>query len=857
MFNAVAKRSVLLMMGALLFVSLSYSQSRRPVRSPLRDTVPASNANITLPPGMFRENRSGPKPYKDVITAKAVTSKGLFNVHKVDEKWYLEIGDSVLGRDILVVNRLSKAAAGMRNQFLGYAGDQIGNNVIRFEKGPNNRLFLKKMSFDEISKDSSKSMYKAVSNSNIQPIIAAFDINAYAKDSTGSVIEITNFLNSDNDVLNFGPNFKNAFQVGSLQSDKSYTVSIKTYPLNVEIKTVKTYTKGGGGGLGGSPFGFSSSAGQVLTMEINSSMLLLPATPMQGRYFDSRVGYFTRSYVDFDANPQGVKQIQLITRWRLQPKPGDMQKYLRGELVEPQKPIIYYIDPATPKKWVPYLIQGVNDWQVAFERAGFKNAIQARIAPTEQEDSTWSLEDARYSAIVYKPSNIENASGPNVNDPRSGEIMESHINWYHNVMNLLRNWYFIQTAAVDPRARKIQFDDSLMGQLIRFVSSHEVGHTLGLLHNYGSSSTVPVEKLRNKAWVEVHGHTPSIMDYARFNYVAQPEDKITSAGLYPRIGDYDKWAIEWGYRILPNVKSADDEVAVLNRMTIDSMKNKRLWFGTESNPDDPRSQSEDLGDDAMLASQYGIKNLQRIVPNLITWTKTPNEDYKNLTELYNGVVSQFGRYMGHVVKNIAGIYETPKTSDQEGGIYEFVPKAKQREAMAFLNKQLFSSPTWLINEDINTRIGNNSITTISARQEAVLSRLISSSTFGKLIRAEAETGNRAYTMIEMINDLQHGIWSELYNNSSIDIYRRNLQKSYVDRVGSLVLSQNPAGSGIMIFNFGPTVDIGKSDIISILKGNLRSLKADIIKAMPGKKDKMTQYHLEDVVERINKILKPK
>ncbi|MEO5995586.1 MAG: zinc-dependent metalloprotease [Chitinophagaceae bacterium] len=849
-----AKSPFLIVLGIFLFSSTSFSQSRRP--NPVRDTIPAANASITLSPGLFSQSRSGPKNYKDIITSKAITSKGLFKVHKVEDKWYLEIGDSILGRDILIVNRLSKAAAGMRNQFLGYAGDQIGNNVIRFEKGPNNRLFLKKMSFDEVSRDSSQSMYRAVLNSNIQPIIAAFDINAFTKDSTGSVIEITNFLNTDNDVLNFGPNFKSAFQVGSLQSDKSYTVSIKTYPLNVEIKTVKTYTKGGGGGFGGSGFGLSG-AGQVLTMEINSSMLLLPVVPMQGRYFDSRVGYFTRNYVDFDANPQGVKQVQMITRWRLEPKPEDMEKYNRGELVEPKKPIIYYIDPATPKKWVPYLILGVNDWQVAFEKAGFKNAIQAKMAPNERQDSTWSLEDARYSAIVYKPSNIENASGPNVNDPRSGEILESHINWYHNVMNLLRNWYFIQTAAVDPRARKITFDDSLMGQLIRFVSSHEVGHTLGLLHNYGSSSTVPVEKLRDKAWVEANGHTPSIMDYARFNYVAQPEDNISPAGLYPRIGEYDKWAIEWGYRILPDIKSSEDEATALNKITIARLKNKRLWFGTESNADDPRSQNEDLGDNAMLAGNYGVKNLQRIVPNLIEWTKTENEDYKNLSEIYIGVVAQFGRYMGHVVKNIGGIYETPKTVDQDGAVFEFVPKSKQKEAIEFLNRQLFTTPIWLINEDINSRIGNNSIAMIATRQDVILNRLISSSTFAKLIRAEAQSGNKAYTMIEMMSDLQRSIWSELYNNLVIDVYRRNLQKSYIERMGALLSAQNSPGAGLMVFNFGPSIDISKSDIISILKGNLRSLKTDIARAIPSKKDKMTQYHLQDVIERINKILDPK
>lgn len=835
---------------------VSVAQQRRPV--PVRrDTVPAINATVTASPGLFNQNRTGPKPFREIITNKAVSNKGLFTVHKVEDKWYLEIGDSVLGRDILVVNRLSKAAAGMRNLFNGYAGDQIGNNVVRFEKGPNNKLFLKKISFDEISKDTSQAMYQAVLNSNIQPIVAAFDVSAFSRDSAGSVIEITNFLNTDNDVLNFGPNAKSAFQVGSLQSDKSYTVSIKTYPLNVEIKTVKTYTKGGGSPLTGSPFS-SSSSGQVLTMEINSSMVLLPVTPMQSRYYDERIGYFTRSYIDFDANPQGVKQIQMVTRWRLEPKPEDVEKYKRGELVEPAKPIIYYIDPATPRKWVPYLIMGVNDWQVAFEKAGFKNAIQAKLAPTGKEDSSWSLEDARYSAIVYKPSNVENASGPNVHDPRSGEIIESHINWYHNVMNLLRNWYFIQTAAVDPRARKIKFDDELMGQLIRFVSSHEVGHTLGLRHNYGSSSTVPVEKLRDKAFVEANGHTPSIMDYARFNYVAQPEDNITAPGLYPRIGDYDKWAIEWGYKILPNAKSAEDEVPILNKMTIERLKNKRLWFGTESNPDDPHSQNEDLGDNAMLAGSYGIKNLQRIIPNLIAWTKTPNEDYKNLTELYNGIIDQYGRYMGHAAKNIAGIYETPKTSEQEGPIYEFVPKATQQEAMRFLNKQLFTTPAWLINENISALIGDNSMANIGTRQETILNRLTSNSTFAKLIRAEASLGSKTYTLTDMITDLQQGIWSEIYSHRPIDVYRRNLQKTYIEKMGTII---NPpssgGGSGFIVFNFGPTIDNRKSDVISILKGSIRSLKADISGEISSSKDKMTRYHLMDVVDRINQILNPK
>ncbi len=839
----------------LFFLTFSSVAQRRQQPAPRKDTTPTPSA-VVSPLMTFGQNKSGPKSYRDVITSKAVTNRGLFTIHRVEDKWYLELADSLLERDILVVNRLSKAAAGMRNNTFGYAGDQIGNNVIQFEKGPNNKIFLKKISFDEISRDTSQSMYKAVTNSNIQPIVAAFDINAFSKDSSGYVIDITNYLNSDNDILNFAPNYKSAFQVGSLQMDKSYTVAVKTYPMNVEIVTVKTYSKGGGGGFQGANLGFFSSSGQLLTMEINSSMLLLPKSPMRVRYYDDRIGYFTRSYTDFDANPQGVKQVQMITRWRLEPKDEDIERYKRGELVEPKKPIIYFIDPATPKKWVPYLIQGVNDWQVAFEKAGFKNAIQAKMAPVIGEDSTWSLQDSRYSAIVYKPSNIENASGPSINDPRTGEILESHINWYHNVMNLLRNWYFIQAAAVDPRARKVKFDDELMGQLIRFVSSHEVGHTLGLTHNFGSSSTVPVEKLRDKAWVEANGHTPSIMDYARFNYVAQPEDSISPRGLYPRIGDYDKWAIEWGYRWYPDAKSAEQEEPALNKLTIERLKNKRLWFGEETNPDDPRSQSEDLGDNASKASEYGIKNLQRIVQHLIEWTKSDNDDYKDLTELYGGIVEQYGRYTEHVAKTIGGIMETPKTADQEGAIYEYTSKAAQKEAVQFLNKQLFATPSWLINEKITSLIGDNSVTIISSRQEMILNRLTSSNIFAKLIKAEAAMGPKAYTMIDLLTELQQGIWSELYTHKTIDVYRRNLQKAFIERMRSIVNGAPTLSFGSESFNFGGRVDTRKSDIISIVKGTLRSLNSDIKSSLPQIQDKMTRFHLQDVQERIDMILMP-
>ncbi|HTE12939.1 MAG TPA: zinc-dependent metalloprotease, partial [Chitinophagaceae bacterium] len=781
----------LLMLALLALAVPVLSQDRRP-GSPV---PPASGNPVPVLPAFPGMSKSGPKPYKEIITDKAISKKGLFTIHKVEDKWYFEIADSLLGRDILIVNRLSKAAAGMRNFFFGYAGDQIGNNVVSFEKGPNNKIFLKKISFDELSKDSMQPMYRAVMNSNIQPIVAAFDIAAFNKDSTGAIIDMTNYINTDNDILNFASNLKTLFQVGGQQTDKSYIVSVKTYPVNIEIKTVKTYSKSSGGGFGvPSPLPFAATGGgQLLTMELNSSLLLLPKTTMPQRFFDPRIGYFIRGYTDFDANPQGIKEVTMVVRWKLEPKDEDIEKYKRGELVEPKKPIIYYIDPATPRKWIPFLIQGVNDWQAAFEKAGFKNAIMAKMAPTPQEDSTWSLDDARFSAIVYKPSDVANASGPNVHDPRSGEILESHINWYHNVMNLLRNWYFIQCSPTDPRARKMQFDDELMGQLIRFVSSHEVGHTLGLRHNFGSSSTVPVEKLRDKAWVEANGHTPSIMDYARFNYVAQPEDNISPSGLYPRIGDYDKWAIEWGYKKIYEAATPEEEIPILNKITTERLQNnKRLFFGAESDPDDPHSQNEDLGDNAMKAGTYGIKNLERIVPNLMAWTKVPNEDYSNLNELYGEVVTQFNRYLGHVIKNIGGIYQTPKMVEQTGPVFEYVPKATQQEAMAFLNKNIFTVPAWLINNEIAGKTGSDPVNVIGSRMEGALNALLTSSRMNKLISAEAALGNNTYTLTELMGDLQKNIWTELYTRKPITVYRRNLQKAFVERFNTIISPAAPA-----------------------------------------------------------------
>ena len=844
----------------ILFIGLlgDVNAQNRPTQNPTG--APPSLPSVQAPTAA----RTSPRPYKDVITDKAKTDEGLFKVHRVDDKWYFEIPDSLLNRDILIVTRLSKAAAGMSNGFSGYAGDIVNNNVIRFDKGPNNKVFLRRVSFDQRASNPD-GMYKAVLNSTTQPIMQAFNVSAYGKDSVtntnSTVVEMTDYINGDNDVLFFNPGAKSSLQVGAYQADRSYIQTIKSYPINIEIKTLKTYNRGAASAFGAAPNPFAPPSSGAFTVELNSSVLLLPKTPAKSRFFDPRVGFFARGYLDFDANPQGVKQQAMAVRWKLEPKEEDVEKYLRGELVEPKNPIIYYIDPATPKKWVPYLIQGVNDWQIAFEKAGFKNAIMGKVAPTPQEDSTWSLEDARFSAIVYKPSEVQNASGPNVHDPRSGQILESHINWYHNVMQLVRNWYFIQVGPNDKGAQKMLFDDELMGRLIRFVAAHEVGHTIGLRHNYGSSSTVPTDSLRNQKWLDKNGHTPSIMDYARFNYVAQPEDNITREGLMPHVGDYDKWAIEWGYKWLPQFKNAQEEVAYLQQLTTERLKNKRLWFGTEINPDDPRSQNEDLSNDAMKAGIYGVKNLQRIVPNLLTWTKQPNESYEGLDEMYSQVVSQFGRYMGHVAKNVGGIYETPKMTEEQGAVYEFTPKAIQKDAVNFLSQQLFTTPSWLINNEIFSRTGDNPQTVIGVRQESILNRLISSSTMTKLFAMESTLGNNAYKATDLMDDLRRNIFSELTTRKAADVYRRNLQKMFVERIISLLpggsTPLNVTGGLGITFQITPSLNIKNTDAYSILKGTLRTLRNDIRSAIPLTTDAMTKLHLQDLNDRITNILEPK
>lgn len=859
-----------MLVAAAMAVS-AYAFAQQPPRNPQPQTpapAPAGGANgapnLSNFANMLGGQRSAsPRPFKEVITDKAKTQKGLFTVHKVDDKFYFEIADSLLGREVLAVTRFAKVPTGA-----GYGGELANQQTITFEKGPSNNIFMRVVTLVNVAEEDQQ-IFKAVSNSNVNAIAAAFPIAAFGKDSTSTVIDVTEFFKSDNQAVSINPRAKRNYSLNAIAQDRSYISKISTYPINTEIRTVKTYTSSpsiGGisipglpGGPGGASLPAANDAGAV-TMEINTSLLLLPKKPMERRIYDRRVGFFADDFTRFSDEQQKVERVQFAVRWRLEPKDGEWDKWTRGELVEPKKPIIYYIDPATPKQWRKHLIAGINDWQAAFEKAGFKNAIMGKEWP--ENDSTMSMEDARYSVVRYFASDIENAYGPNVHDPRSGEILESHIGWYHNVMKLVHDWYMVQTAAVDPGARKMKYDDELMGDLIRFVSSHEVGHTLGLAHNMGNSSKTPVEKLRDKAWVEANGHTGSIMDYARFNYVAQPEDNISRKGLYPRIGDYDKWAIKWGYGYIPGSNEEETEKNSSKMVTAALKENPRHWFGTyeRGNRADPRSQSEDLSDNAVKASEYGIKNLQRIIKGLPEWTKEEADQYENLGTMYVQLLGQFRRYVGHVTANVGGVYETFKTADENEAVYEITPKSRQKEAVAFLNKQVFETPTWLIDKNIWNKI-NNPIANdpVVGMQEGAMSGLVSADRLNRMqISAERFGIDKGYTPMEMLNDVEKGIFSELSSKKPIDFYRRLVQKSYVDKLVNILTPA--AAQTVSVPGFG-TLTVGtdtrKSDVPAIVRAQLVGLRGQINAAAAGTTDKMSKVHLQDLSEKIKQALDPK
>ena len=687
----------------------------------------------------------------------SIDRKGLFSVTKVKADWFFEIPDSLIGREFLATVRYTSTPAGIGK----FGGEQVNQQTVYFQALPDDQLLLRSRLFINVA-DTTENINRAITISNENPIIGAFKVESH-KDKVYK-IKVNQFFNQDNPALGLPKSVKDGFSLQGLIPEMSYIEDIKSFPLNTEVRTVKTFNGGGTNRMAA-----TSRTGKA-TFGLNISFVLLPEKPMMRRYYDPRVGFFTDYYTSYTDDQQRVEGKQFVTRWRLEPRPEDVEKMRRGELVEPIKPIVYYIDPATPKQWRKYLIMGVNDWQKAFEKAGFKNAIRAEEWP--ENDSTMSMEDARFSCIRYLASPIENAYGPNVHDPRTGEILESHICWYHNVMSLVHNWYMVQCSSIDEAAQKMNYDEELMGQLIRFVSSHEVGHTLGLRHNFGSSSTVPVDSLRDKAWVEAHGHTPSIMDYARFNYVAQPEDGISRVGIFPRINDYDKWAIQWGYTPMLDARDEDEDHRLLEPMTAKAQQNKRLWWGDGESSEghmDPRRQTEDLGDDPVKASHYGILNLKREIVSLPDWTKDNDKDlyWADIETMYGHIRQQFLRYMGHVTRNIGGYQITFKPKGSLEDVYVPQPLDKQKAALTFIDEQVLHEPLWLRDLSYARRLDENPQNLTNYVGETVVTNLMN----------RLDALNDLYRPQTYLDDLTKLIFTELDSRAKVTPYRRILQNT--------------------------------------------------------------------------------
>ncbi|RZP10110.1 MAG: DUF5117 domain-containing protein [Flavobacteriales bacterium] len=779
------------------------------------------------------------KTYSDIITDKAVTDNGLFDVHKIDDKYFYEINDSLLGRDMMMVTRVVKMATE-----LPLSRHKMSEQVLKWEKFDNN-ILLKQASYSKFANDSLP-ISIAVSNSNFEPIIASFKISVKNKDKNSYVIDVTSLYKNDVKMFGFPQSTRKTYKISSLDSKLSFIESIRSFPLNIETKHIKTYKS-------------SDSRNGQISMVLNNSMVLLPKEPMRRRYFDERVGWFTSSQTDYGIDNQEAETVRYLDRWRLEVKDEDIEKFKSGELVEPKKPIIYYLDPATPKKWRKYLKDGIEDWNVAFEAAGFKNAVIVKYPPTKEEDPDWSPEDVRYSTVRYLASPTLNANGPHVSDPRSGEIIESDINWYHNVMKLLRNWYFVQTAAVNPDARGVEFKNEVMGELIRFVSSHEFGHTIGLPHNMGSSSAYPVDSLRSATFTKKYGTAPSIMDYARFNYVAQPGDEgvalMPSDWDTPNVGVYDIYAVKWGYKPILDV-THEEEKSILQSWITEKADDLKYRFGSAGI--DPSSQTEDLGDNAVKASEYGIANLKRIMPNLIEWTTEDGETYDELEYMYNQVLGQFRRYMGHVANNIGGVYQYYKTADQDGAVYTHVSKEHQKACVNFLNNHLFNTPYWMIEKDILNKIEFAGMTNrIRTVQSSYLNNILDFGKMARMIENEALNGNNAYTLENFMNDVKNGIWSELRNGKKIDVYRRNLQRTYIQRLGYIMANEQPRRQGSFWANYTTPVNVAVSDIRSSTLGTLLNLRKELSKSVKKYSDQNTKNHLNYCIGLINNALNPK
>ncbi len=867
-----------------------------------------------------------PQAYDKIITQDAKSKAGIFTVHQVKEKYYYEIPKTELNREFLFVTEIASTTLGVGygGQFVSErvvrwerTADKINLREVNYEvvadpntpislavKAANNDAII--MSFpiaafgkepgqakdkDKKEKEAQKEETKegqitkeaesgekpaeqatkeaapkdtSVKDTKSKPSDKGAAANASKTEGreykeTGKepsiIIDVTRLFTSDV----FELSARQRLNATSLDASRSYIERISPYPENIEVESTHTYTR--------MPMPLSSARVEnplmqggmrpgSATVVLHHSMVKLPEHPMTPRLFDERVGYFTVRQMDYGRDEQRAPKRMYITRWRLEKKdPG-------AALSEPVKPIVYYIDAATPTKWVPWMIRGVESWQKAFEAAGFKNAIIAKPAPTPEQDPNFSPEDVRYSVIRWLPSTIENAMGPHVSDPRTGEILNADIQFYHNVMNLQRDWYFLQVGPLDPRAQKLPLPDDLMGRLVEFVCAHEVGHTLGFQHNMKASSMYPQDKIRDKEWLRKMGHTPSIMDYSRFNYVVQPEDGIDVADLVPSVGPYDVWATHWGYQPIAGVKTPDDEKSTLDEWSREQDKTPWFRFSTRNSAgSDPGELTEAVGDaDALKSTALGLKNLQRVAKMMLTATTTQKGDpYEDLSELYGRMLGQWTLEMNHVAALVGGFYSQQKNIGQEGVIFQPVPKARQAAAVAFLDQNAFATPKWAIDKEILRRIEPlGAISRVGNAQRFVLNNLLSSARFARLIEQDALDGTTAYPPADFLAAVRHAVWHEVENSPApVDAYRRQLQRNYLELVNTKLNGLPvtlPAG---LPPDFPLALFASSGDEKPFYRSELRALNASIAAALPRTTDRATRAHLEGARDQIARILDPK
>ena len=807
---------ILLLTGCTVF--------RQP--APPSDPVTATPSPTDSTEVETKKKKSKFKDYDEIVTDAAVSDDGLFAVHRVDEDYYFEIPFDYLDRDMLLVTRIAKIPAELGGGYMN-AGSKTNEQLVQWRR-VHDAIHLRSVSYDAVA-DEELPISISVANNNYAPVIMAFDIAGFSPDSTAALVKVNELFSSDVQAISgLSKRMRSMYEVRSLDRSRSFVSRVASFPENIEVRHDMTYTSNN------PP---SNSRTGTISMELSQSMYLLPEEPMQPRLYDERVGWFTVRQVDYGSEALKADDKRFIKRWKLVPK--DVAAYERGELVEPVQPIVYYLDPATPEKFRPFFRQGIEDWQEAFETAGFKNAIIAKDAPSAEEDPDWSPEDSRYSVVRYVASETRNAVGPSVTDPRSGQIIESDIIWYHNHLRSYRNRYLLETGAANESARTLNTPEEEIGEMMRRVISHEVGHALGLPHNMKASYAYPTDSLRSATFTNKWGLASTIMDYTRYNYVAQPGDE--GVRWVRMLGPYDLYAINWGYRYLPDAKSPAAEKDTLNAWIAEKRGDPMYLFGGGSYSD-PSSQTESVGDDPVKASTYGMKNLRIVAENLADWTTQPGEDYADLRELYGEFLGVWSRYAAHVTANIGGVYERLQTTDEEGTVYTHLTKAEQREALDFLQREVFATPDWLMPRRIVTNIGASGIIDrMRGLQANQLNNLLSASRLQRMVENEALNGRDAYAAADMLEDLRKGLWSEALAGKEINVYRRNLQRAHVARLEKLMEddAEEP------------------SDVGALARAELDAIRNLAERATTRYRSGIVRYHLQEIAADIQESLDAK